>query len=113
MDSPATFEGLAAQSGAIIYFIQLLKKSNWVSFINDNSGQLNRFLSVFLTALTTVGLSYHWNPDLGVFTLGGFQTGVAWYIALGQMGWKVLGAITTVHVFYHGAVKDGAPAPKP
>ena len=105
VDSPATFQNLAAQSGSIVLLIQLLKKWKLVDFINENSDQLNRFLAGFLSVLTTVGLSYHWNDDVGQFVIGGFQTGVSWYVALAAMTWKIVGTISTTHLFYHVAVK--------
>jgi hypothetical protein len=107
-DAP-TFETMMAQTGSVITVVHFLKKLPIIQKMTDSvTEQTPRIIASLLTACTTVGLSYHWDPTLGQFIFGGFQTGVAWYVALAGMGWKFAGAITTVHAVYHGAVKNGA-----
>jgi hypothetical protein len=105
--STPSFQDLIAQSGAITLAIQMLKKRIPALQTEGVGDLINRTLSVFLCAATTVGLSFHWDSVHGTMTFGGFETGVVWYAALAGMAWKIMGSITTVHLVYHAGVKNG------
>lgn len=54
-------------------FIQYLKKSKLFTFLStkDEAAKANFYFSVFIAGLTSVGLSYTYNPDTGQLIVNG------------------------------------------
>lgn len=82
--------------------IQLLKNSQWASWINRDTAKLNAFLSALIAFVSSMGIvmSFDWNPDSGAFAAG-FKGNV----------WDILHLLTHFpvqwaeqHVLYKGLI---------
>jgi len=54
-----------------VWVIQRLKAANWLPFIHDGTGKLNRFLSALAASAATVGMTMHYQAEGGILTITG------------------------------------------
>lgn len=60
-------------SAAVVYVIELLKRSQRVPWITTQTRRINRAVSLVLSAATAVGITVHF--DHGVLTVAGLTLG--------------------------------------
>lgn len=53
-------------SAVIVWTMQKLKNASWFPFLQHGEAKISRFASIFLAGLTTIGISYTWNPTTRV-----------------------------------------------
>ena len=81
--------GVSVGTGLLLSFVlESLKNASWFPWLNLKSSTLNRWVSVLMAFLATVGINYMWdeatrNLTIHIPTLGGFllllwQFGVQW-----------------------------------
>ena len=93
-------------SAVVVWLMQLIKKSKWLTFVEEGKPALNRFVSVVAAAAANLGLSYTWDAQTHALTIAGLS--VAGMLA---MGWHWLNHYAMQETIYQMAVnKPTAPS---
>lgn len=61
-------------SAVVIYAIELLKNTGWVTWITADTKTLNRWLAVFGSLLAAVGIHYSYDATAGALVITGLTT---------------------------------------
>ena len=101
MDS--TISQLTA-SAIIVWVIEKLKGASWFPVLTPQSSErFKQIIGAIAAALTAVGITYQYNPDLGVLTISGLTIS-----SMAQFVWAWAQNFVSQQVLYHGVVKNGA-----
>lgn len=92
-------------SAAFVSFvIEGLKKASWFPFLNLNTSTLNSWVSILVAILSSIGITYAWNPDTRDLTFH-----VPTVLALLTAGWHAC----VQWAFQKGAYHAFVQTPKP
>lgn len=71
LDSAALLGPQVTTAAVAVWLFQKIKDSNWVPFISQETGALNKFLAGLISALTAAGLHFTYDQGAGVLTIAG------------------------------------------
>ena len=90
-------------SAIIVWAIDAFKAVSWFPVLTPESTErFKRTVGAIAAGLAALGITYHYDPSLGVLTIGGLTIG-----SMGQFAWSWLQNFVTQQVLYHGVVKNG------
>lgn len=96
-------------AAVVVYALQMLKKSAWFPWLNQQTTHLNRFVSAVGALISAVGVGWAFAPVAGVagaYTVS--LTGLTWgNIALGVWHWA--NSFAAQQLLYDGVVSKTSP----
>lgn len=87
-------------AGIVVYFLEKVKNSKLVPFIDKHTDTLTKIVAAIAAGLVSFGITYTWDPTVGRLTFEGLPTSVdqGWSMFLSWFGqywlqkaWYVLG----------------------
>ncbi len=96
-------------SAIIVWLIDKLKGASWFPVLTPQSSE--RFKQVvggIAATVASLGITYHYDPTLGVLTIGGLTLA-----SIGNFAWVWAQNFVTQQVLYHGVAKNGSSPSNP
>ena len=90
-------------STAVVLFIQWLKDSKMVPFINGDTAALNRMVAVVMAMLTASGMHFAFDSSDGVLTITGLHAANVVHFL-----WESMKAFSTQYLIYKGVLGKAA-----
>ena len=84
----------------VAYFIESLKKSSRIGWINQHTKGLNRVLSLVLAFATSVGITYSFDPTVGTLVIDGLT-----WAAITTTAWETLKQYVNQQLVYAVAIE--------
>ena len=84
----------------IVYFIEWMKKAQWIRVITPETKTLNRVASVILAGIASMGINWTYDPTIGQLVI----TGLTWS-AVGMTLWEFLKQFIVQQLLFDGIVE--------
>ena len=89
-------------SAVVVWIIEKLKGASWFPVFTPQSSERVKQVIGAIAALTAVGITYTYNPTLGILTISGLTIS-----SVGQFAWAWTQNFVSQQILYHGVVKNG------
>src|SRR3990167_25373 len=88
-------------SAVVVWIIERLKGASWFPALTpESSERVKQVIGAIAAALTAVGITYQYNPTLGVLTISGHTIS-----SVGSFTWAWIQNFVSQQILYHGIVK--------